>query len=109
LIALVRNAFEASDSKSDVHLRIAASAHVLRFEVIDRGRGMSPETLRRIGEPFFTTKQPGKGMGLGTFLVRTLSEQLRGRLAFESSLNLGTTAILELPVAVKSEPAYLHG
>ena len=108
LIALVRNAFEASDSESEVRLLIAHSGDVLRFAVIDHGKGMSPETLRRIGEPFFTTKQPGKGMGLGTFLVRILSEQLGGRLTFESSLNAGTTATLELPAAFKPEPAYLH-
>ena len=108
LIALVRNAFEASDSESEVRLTIAHSGDVVRFAVIDRGKGMSPETLRRLGEPFFTTKQPGKGMGLGTFLVRILSEQLGGRLTFESSLNAGTTAVLELPAAFKPEPAYLY-
>lgn len=69
---------------------------------------MSHETLRRIGEPFFTTKEPGKGMGLGTFLVRTLAEQLGGRLTFESAPGEGTTATFELPVAPKGEPAYSH-
>lgn len=108
LIALVRNAFEASDSDSEVGLLIASSANFVQFTVTDRGKGMSPEALRRIGEPFFTTKQAGKGMGLGTFLVRTVSEQLGGCLKFESSLNEGTTAILELPAAVKSEATYVH-
>lgn len=108
LVALVRNAFEASDAESEVRLMIVHSGNVVQFAVIDRGKGMSPETLRRIGEPFFTTKPPGRGMGLGTFLARTLSEQLGGRLLFESSLNEGTTAVLELPAAVKTEPAYAH-
>lgn len=108
LIALVRNAFEASDNESEVRLLIRYSGSAVQFVVMDHGKGMSPETLRRVGEPFFTTKEPGKGMGLGTFLVRTLSEQLGGRLTFESSLNAGTTAILELPAAVKPEPAYVH-
>jgi len=108
LVALVRNAFEASDSESEVRLLIRHSGDVVQFVVMDHGKGMSPETLRRVGEPFFTTKQPGCGMGLGIFLVRTLSEQLGGRLNFESSPNAGTTAILELPAAVESEPAYVH-
>ena len=69
----------------------------LRFVVTDQGTGMPDEVLRRIGEPFFTTKEPGKGMGLGTFLVRTLAEQLGGRLHYESAPKQGTSAILELP------------
>ena len=43
--------------------------------------GMPANVLRRIAEPFFTTKEPGKGMGLGTFLVRTFAESLGGRVA----------------------------
>jgi len=108
LIALVKNAFDASEPESEVRLSVKHSGDFLQFVVMDDGKGMSPETLRRIGEPFFTTKEPGKGMGLGTFLVRTLSEQLGGRLTFDSSLNAGTSAILELPVAIKAEPAYKH-
>ena len=109
LIALVRNAFEASDSESEVRLSIGHSGDILQFAVVDSGKGMPPETLRRIGEPFFTTKQPGKGMGLGTFLARTLSEQLGGQLIFESTQGSGTTATLELPTIGKQEIAHAHG
>ena len=69
----------------------------LRFQVVDKGTGMSEEVLRRICEPFFTTKEPGKGMGLGTFLVRLMAEQLGGRLHYESVPGAGTSATLELP------------
>lgn len=59
---------------------------------------MSPETLRRVSEPFFTTKGTGRGLGLGTFLVRIFAERLNGSLTFESEAGAGTTAILELPL-----------
>lgn len=108
LIALVRNAFEASGDNAEVRLLIRSAGAGVQFAVMDRGKGMSAEILRRVGEPFFTTKEPGKGMGLGTFLVRTLSEQLGGKLAFESSVDKGTTAIMELPAAHKPEPVYAH-
>ena len=54
--------------------------------------------MRRVGEPFYTTKDPGKGMGLGVFLTRTLADRLGGHLTFESP-GKGTVATLEIPRA----------
>jgi two-component system sensor histidine kinase RegB len=59
---------------------------------------MNAEILRQIAEPFFTTKSPGKGMGLGTFLARVFAENMGGSLIFDSAPGEGTTAILELPL-----------
>jgi two-component system sensor histidine kinase RegB len=70
----------------------------MRVEVQDSGIGMSPDVRRRAGEPFYTTKDPGQGLGLGLFLTRTLAEQSGGTLRFET-VN-GTTAILEIPADV---------
>jgi two-component system sensor histidine kinase RegB len=98
LIALTRNALEASAPDSTVRVIGRRAGERFQFVVSDNGKGMSPGTLRRIGEPFFTTKEPGKGMGLGTFLVRTLAEQLGGRLTFESTPQAGTLATFELPL-----------
>jgi two-component system, sensor histidine kinase RegB len=98
LIALVKNAIEASPAGSAVSLSVSQDTESVRFEVKDGGSGMSLDTLRHAGEPFFTTKDPGKGMGLGIFLVRTLADRLGGRLTLESSLGVGTTAALALPM-----------
>jgi two-component system sensor histidine kinase RegB len=57
---------------------------------------MSPEVLSRVGEPFFSTKQPGQGLGLGIFIARTLAEQMGGHLTLESSVGRGTTALVEI-------------
>ncbi|HWF10123.1 MAG TPA: ATP-binding protein [Bryobacteraceae bacterium] len=102
LIALTRNALEASGPGAPVRVLGRHTGDRFQFVVADYGNGMSPNTLRRIGEPFFTTKEPGKGMGLGTFLVRTLAEQLGGRLTFESSPLTGTLATFELPLGLKN-------
>jgi two-component system sensor histidine kinase RegB len=75
----------------------------LRFTVQDFGCGMPRETLGRVAEPFFTTKPPGRGMGLGTFLVRAYAESLNGSLEFESDAGVGTKAILELPLPTSDE------
>ena len=69
------------------------------IRVRDRGEGMAEGILQRVSEPFFTTKPPGSGMGLGVFLARTLIERLGGRLSYESAPLHGTVAIVELPVS----------
>jgi two-component system sensor histidine kinase RegB len=59
---------------------------------------MPAEILSKAGEPFFTTKIPGEGMGLGLFLTQTLAAQLGGSLELRSKPGRGTTATLRLPI-----------
>jgi two-component system sensor histidine kinase RegB len=91
---LLRNALDAS--KGSVSLSFELRASDLRLRVEDEGPGMSSEVLSRVGEPFFSTKQPGQGLGLGVFIARTLAEQMGGRLTLESSPAHGTTALVEI-------------
>lgn len=108
LIALVKNGLEANKQATPVFLTATPFAEGVRFSIMDRGHGMSSETLRHVGEPFFTTKDPGSGMGLGIFLVRTLAERLGGSLRFESVLGSGTTAYFELPASTIPMLANAH-
>ncbi len=97
LTALIQNALDANLDQRPILIMAAGIDSKLRIVVEDHGYGMPADVLRRIAEPFFTTKEPGKGMGLGTFLVRTFAESLGGRVVFDSSPGKGTTATLELP------------
>ena len=97
LSALLKNAAESSTDGA-ITLHIATG----RFEIVDQGCGMPLEVLQRIGEPFFTTKPAGRGMGLGVFLVRALAEQWGGRLTFQSVAGEGTIAALELPISAET-------
>ena len=95
---LVNNAFDATAS-GRVVLDVAATDGGVALTVRDRGEGMDPDTLRRATDPFFTTKDPGRGMGLGLFLVRLVAERNGGSLAIDSHAGRGTTATLRLPRA----------
>ena len=79
----------------------ALAAHggdFVRVRVRDDGDGMAPETLRRAVEPFYSTKDVGRGTGLGLSMVHGLAAQSGGALALDSTLGAGTTATLWLPV-----------
>ena len=97
LRGVLENARHASPRDVPVELRVRADAAGCRIEVRDEGAGMPPEVLARAGEPFFTTKPPGEGMGLGLFLARALLERLGGRLELSSEPGSGTTTVLVLP------------
>lgn len=75
----------------------------LRLSVIDAGVGMDEETLARAVEPFFSTKETGRGTGLGLSMVHGLAAQLGGAFVLTSVPGEGTRADLYLPVAEAGE------
>lgn len=97
LRGLVNNALEASEDHQSVELLVSDDEGDLVVKIRDQGRGISPAVLERVGEPFFTTKETGKGMGLGVFLARTLIEKIDGSLTLESRLGEGTLVMVRLP------------
>jgi signal transduction histidine kinase/CheY-like chemotaxis protein len=69
------------------------------LRVIDSGSGMDAATLQKATEPFFSTKPPGRGTGLGLSMVHGVAEQLGGALRLSSEPGKGTTVSLYLPAA----------
>jgi len=95
LRGLVKNAVQASES-------VEITAHMeaggrLRVDVRDHGVGIPPEVLVRIGEPFFTARPLGEGMGLGVFFAREVMARLGGAVSLASQPGAGTTARIHFP------------
>jgi two-component system, sensor histidine kinase RegB len=97
LSSLVKNALDASPAGAAVQMQIRRSGERVEFRVEDRGAGLDPAARSHAGEPFFTTKPPGQGMGLGLFLVRLLAQRLDGEFRLEGLEQGGTCAVLSLP------------
>jgi len=101
LRCLIQNAIDADPSDRPVTVDITRepqpSGFVWKWEIRDQGIGMSSEQLDRVSEPFFTTKPPGKGMGLGVFLAQNVLTRLDGTLKFESNQGQGTRVTILLP------------
>jgi signal transduction histidine kinase len=102
---VVKNALQASEA--EVRLGLVREAEAWRLAVEDAGAGMPAEVLARAGEPFFTTKAPGEGMGLGLFLTRAVLDQLGGRLELGSTPGQGTTVVLTWPAGGLRQSAAL--
>jgi len=100
LANLVRNAFDAQGEagKTDpVRVVTRLEAERAAFEIFDSGPGIPAHATSRVGEPFFTTKAPGRGMGLGVFLARAFAEKMGGELTLVARPGGGTVARLTVP------------
>ncbi|WP_394832137.1 ATP-binding protein [Pendulispora rubella] len=108
LLNVVRNGLDASDDvpspRRQVRLELSPSTAggFVDFQVTDEGSGIPPELVVRLGEPFLTTKAPGRGLGLGLFLVRAFVERTGGRLDIASRVGEGTKVTLSVPAGEAS-------
>ncbi len=93
---LLNNAADASP----YNLRFIADwdSNQMTLEILDRGEGINKEIAARLGEPFVTSKSPGKGFGLGVYLAKSTTERLGGELVISPRKNSGTRVLLNLPL-----------
>jgi len=98
VVNLLSNAIDAVDRNGRIELeaRAVADGDIL-ITVSDTGHGIAPDDLRRIFEPFYTTKGRGKGTGLGLAICRQLTAALGGTISVESEAGKGSTFFVRLP------------
>ncbi len=94
---VVQNGLDASADQDIVHIRASEEDRHVCLRISDQGPGMPTDVLSRAGEPFYTTKEPGGGMGLGLFLTRSVMNRLGGTLEIQSAAGEGVTAIVRIP------------
>jgi signal transduction histidine kinase len=102
LINLVANGAQAVAARGEPNGKVSIEAHedghgMLVLEVRDDGVGMAPEVLKRVGTPFFTTRAEGTGLGLAN--CQRLVGTAGGRMRIDSTVGVGTTVTILLPIA----------
>ncbi|TCV85159.1 ATP-binding protein [Sulfurirhabdus autotrophica] len=97
IMNLLNNAADASPESLEILGKW--DNQTLFVEILDRGPGLSPETMAQAGKPFFTTKAPGQGIGIGLFLANATIERLGGTVELFNREGGGACIRLTLPLA----------
>jgi len=98
LVNLLMNALQALGEEGDIWIRVRAIGEGVGLDIEDNGPGMDPAILKRIFDPFYTTKPPDQGTGLGLSICRDIVERYGGRIDAISTPGSGTCFHLELPL-----------
>ncbi|MFC1813034.1 ATP-binding protein [Thermodesulfobacteriota bacterium] len=97
-INLLTNAIHASVTGGKIDITLKEEDSMVSVFVRDTGAGIPQENFDKIFEPFFSTKSPGQGTGLGLFVTRGIVERLGGKIDAESRLGQGTVFCVKLPI-----------
>ncbi|HZC24340.1 MAG TPA: ATP-binding protein [Candidatus Binatia bacterium] len=103
LLALIMNAMDAMPQGGNLWIISSSSDHRVQIVVRDDGAGIPPEILPRIFEPFLTTKETGRGVGLGLAISHSILERHNGTIEVQSEVGRGTTFTVILPVDAETK------
>jgi two-component system NtrC family sensor kinase len=95
----IRNAAQAIEESGSITIRAKSGREKIYIDIEDTGLGMDEEQLKQIFNPFFTTKNPGEGTGLGLFIVKQITEKNGGEITIESEPGKGTVVHLTFNAA----------
>jgi signal transduction histidine kinase len=93
---LLRNALEATPTQGEIRLSTSLDQDHASLVIQDTGKGMAPEVVTKVFEPYYTTKVGGTGLGM--VFVRQIVDEHRGTINLESEVGVGTTVTIKLPV-----------
>lgn len=102
-INIISNAIDSIEQKGVINIETYVTDNNLTIVIRDNGCGISDENIKKVLDPFYTTKEPGKGTGLGLYITNSIIEQHKGDLQIISSLNEGTKVLIKLPKNIYSK------
>jgi signal transduction histidine kinase len=96
---ILNNAVESipENRSGRITISLEKKDNTLLLSIIDNGKGIKPEHLKEVMEPFFTTKEQGQGTGLGLFSAYNIIKKNSGDITIESELGSGTSVKVFLP------------
>lgn len=95
LVNIIRNGIEAMPTGGKLVIELENSSQTVCVHITDEGTGMTKEELKRLGEPYFSNKS--KGTGLGMMVTYSIINQMDGDISVESEVGIGTKFTLEFP------------
>lgn len=98
---VIQNSLQAVDKNGKIMIKTWDEDNKLHIQISDNGKGISPQSLKRVFEPFFTTREVGKHKGLGLALSYNIAQQHKGTITISSEINKGTTVNITLPISTE--------
>ncbi len=95
---ILSNAEQAIENDGFVTIETRIQNAIAEIKISDSGKGIAKGDMKKIGDPFFTTKEPGTGVGLGLYIVHTILEEHHGDWHVDSEKQRGSTFIIKLPI-----------
>ena len=99
VLNLIMNALHAMPEGGTLRVGLEPEQPMVKLTIVDTGHGIPPDVIRKIYDPFFTTKEFGKGTGLGLTVVKGIIEEHQGSIAVESEEGKGATFTIRLPMS----------
>ena len=98
LLNLIENSLDAVGADGQIDIITTRTKDELHIRIADNGPGIKPEVMRKLWEPFYTTKEPGKGTGLGLSICSDIAHKLGGQITAENRPEGGAVFTLQLPL-----------
>ena len=101
LINILKNGIESMENNGELQILQTYTNDIIQIDILDQGKGMTQEQINRLGEPYFTTKE--KGTGLGMMVSYSIIRGMNGTIDVTSESEKGTRFTLKLPTFQRSE------
>ncbi len=99
VLNVMKNALEALPNGGLLSVQLQRENDYAKISIQDNGAGIPPERMKHLGEPFYSTKE--KGTGLGLMICQKIIKEHNGSISIQSNVNEGTTVNILLPIAGK--------